>query len=164
MTEKYSSFILKNTEFSPVYQIVVFAWIGYHVVSDVQCESDCWKSKEQCGKLSRKESVANTMLRGSVRAPKIFSKGKPKAAKPWGRSPQGFAAECLLKENYDGALALPKSTVAPRIPTFCNSGWMMCEPRCSVRNVNNEFILNSADIHNKNYTSKPGYAWPVWMI
>ena len=51
------------------------------------------------------------MLRESVRAPKIFSKGKPEAAKPWGRSPQGFAAECLLEENYDGALALPKSTV-----------------------------------------------------
>ena len=35
-------------------------------------------------KLSPKESVegANTVLRGSVRAPEGFSEGKPKAAKP----------------------------------------------------------------------------------
>ena len=37
-------------------------------------------------KLSPKESVkgANTVLRGSVRAPEGFSEGKPKAAKPRG--------------------------------------------------------------------------------
>ena len=42
-------------------------------------------------KLSLKESVegANTVLRGSVRATKGFSEGKPEAAKPKGRSPEG---------------------------------------------------------------------------
>ena len=39
-------------------------------------------------KLSPKESVkgTDTVLRGSVRAPKGFSEGKPEAAKPRGRS------------------------------------------------------------------------------
>ena len=64
-------------------------------------------------KRSPKESVegANTVLRGSVRVPKGFSEGKPKAAKPRGRSPQGFAAEVSPKENPKGALTLPRSTV-----------------------------------------------------
>ena len=64
-------------------------------------------------KLSPKESVkgANTVLRGSVRAPEGFSKGKPEAAKPRGRSPQGFAAKGLPEENPEGALTLPRSTV-----------------------------------------------------
>ena len=46
-------------------------------------------------KLSPKESVkvANTVLRGSVRAPEGFSQGKPEAAKPRGRNPQSFACE-----------------------------------------------------------------------
>ena len=46
-------------------------------------------------KLSPKESVegADTVLRGSVRAPKGFSEGKAEAAKPRGRSPQGIAAK-----------------------------------------------------------------------
>ena len=52
------------------------------------------------------------MLRGSVRAPKELSEGKPEAAKPRGRSPQGFAAEGLPKENLEGALTLPRSTVS----------------------------------------------------
>ena len=45
-------------------------------------------------KLSPKDSVegANTVLRGSVRAPKGFSEGKPEAAKPRGRSPRGLLA------------------------------------------------------------------------
>ena len=51
------------------------------------------------------------MLRGSVRAPEGFSEGKPEAAKPRGRSPQGFAAEGLPEENPEGALTLPRSTV-----------------------------------------------------
>ena len=48
-------------------------------------------------KLSPKESVkgADTVLRGSVRATKGFSEGKPEAAKPRGSSPQGFSAESL---------------------------------------------------------------------
>ena len=52
-------------------------------------------------KLSPKESVkgADTVLRGSVRAPKGFSEGKPEAAKPRGHSPQGFAAKGLHEEN-----------------------------------------------------------------
>ena len=52
-------------------------------------------------KLSPKESVegADTVLRGSVRAPEGFSEGKPEAAKPRGRSPRGFAAEGLPEEN-----------------------------------------------------------------
>ena len=64
-------------------------------------------------KLSPRESVvsANTVLRGSVRAPEGFSKGKPEAAKPRGRSPRGFAAEGLPEENPEGALTLPRSTV-----------------------------------------------------
>ena len=43
-------------------------------------------------KLSPKKSVegTDTVLRGSVRAPKGFSEGKPEASKPRGRSPQGF--------------------------------------------------------------------------
>ena len=50
-------------------------------------------------KLSPKENVegAHTVLRGSVRAPKGCSEGKPKAAKPRGRSPQGFAVKGLPK-------------------------------------------------------------------
>ena len=41
-------------------------------------------------KLSRKESVkgANTVLRGSVRAPEGFSEGKVKASKPRGAAPK----------------------------------------------------------------------------
>ena len=40
-------------------------------------------------KLYSKESVEgdDTALRGSVKAPKGFSEGKPEAAKPWGPSP-----------------------------------------------------------------------------
>ena len=40
-------------------------------------------------KLSPKESVegADTVVRGSVRAPEGFSEGKPEAAKPRGHSP-----------------------------------------------------------------------------
>ena len=65
------------------------------------------------GKLSPKEIFegANTVLRGSVRAPKGFSEGKSKAAKPRGRSPLGFTAKGLPEENPEGALTLPRSTV-----------------------------------------------------
>ena len=48
-------------------------------------------------KLSPRESVKgdNTVLRGSVKVPKVFSKGKPEAAKPRGAAPKdrsrGFA-------------------------------------------------------------------------
>ena len=52
------------------------------------------------------------MLRGSVRAPKGFSEGKPEASKPRGRSPQGFEAEGLPEENPEEALTLPRSTVS----------------------------------------------------
>ena len=70
-------------------------------------------SRGSVEKLFPKESVegAHTVLRGSVRAPEGFSEGKPKAAKPRGRSPRGFAAEGLPKENPEGALTLPRSTV-----------------------------------------------------
>ena len=46
-------------------------------------------------KLSPEESVegADTVLRGSVRAPEGFSEGKPEAAKPWGRSPPRFCSQ-----------------------------------------------------------------------
>ena len=46
-------------------------------------------------KLSPKESVkgGDTALTCSVKAPEGFSEGKPEAANPRGRSPQGFAAE-----------------------------------------------------------------------
>ena len=52
-------------------------------------------------KLSPKESVegADTVLRGSVRAPEGFSEGKPEAAKSRGRSPQGSSGQGLLEEN-----------------------------------------------------------------
>ena len=45
-------------------------------------------------KMSHKESVesGDTALRGSVRAPKGFSQGQPKASKPRVRSPLDFAA------------------------------------------------------------------------
>ena len=64
-------------------------------------------------KLSPKESVEgeDTALRGSVRAPNGFSEGKPEAAKPRWRSPWGFAAKGLPKENPEGALTLPRSAV-----------------------------------------------------
>ena len=64
--------------------------------------------------MSLKESVegANTVLRGTVRAPERFSKGKPMAVKPRGHSPQGFAAKSLPEENPEGALTLPRSTVS----------------------------------------------------
>ena len=60
-----------------------------------------------------KESVegACTLQRGSVRALEEFSEGQPKAAKPSGRSPQGFAAKGLTEENPEGSLTLPRSTV-----------------------------------------------------
>ena len=49
-------------------------------------------------KLSHNESVegADTVLRGSVRAPEGFSKGTPEAARPRGRSPRDFAAEGIF--------------------------------------------------------------------
>ena len=52
-------------------------------------------------KLSHKESVedGDTALRGCVRAPERFYEGKPKAKRPRGRSPQGFAAKGLPEEN-----------------------------------------------------------------
>ena len=61
-----------------------------------------------------KESVEgdDTVLRGNVRAPEGFSEGKPKAAKPRGRSPRGFAAAGLPKENPEEALTQPQSTVS----------------------------------------------------
>ena len=64
-------------------------------------------------KLSLKESVkgGDTALRERLRAPKGFSKGKPKAAKPRRRSPQGSAAKGLFEENPEGALKLPRSAV-----------------------------------------------------
>ena len=67
--------------------------------------------------LSPKKSVegTDTVLRGSVRAPKGFSEGKPEASKPRECSPRGFEAEGLPKENPVGALTLPRSTVlAPK--------------------------------------------------
>ena len=65
-------------------------------------------------KLSPKESAegADTVLRGSVKAPKEFSEGKPEAAKTRGRSPRGFAAEGLPEANPKGALTLTQSTVS----------------------------------------------------
>ena len=70
-------------------------------------------SRGSVEKLSPKESVegGNTKLRGSVRAPKRFSEGKPQAAKQRGRSPRGFAAFCLPKENPKGARTLSCSAV-----------------------------------------------------
>ena len=70
--------------------------------------------KDSVEKLSPKESVkgAITMLRGSVRAPERFSQGKPEAAKPRGRSPQGFTAVGFSEENHEGAFTLPGSTVS----------------------------------------------------
>ena len=64
-------------------------------------------------KLSPKESIegADTVLRGSVRAPEGFSKGKPKAAKPRGRSPQGFSAKGLPEESPKRGLTVPRSSV-----------------------------------------------------
>ena len=65
-------------------------------------------------KLSPKESFegTNTVLRGSVRAPKGFSEGKPEASKPRERSPRGFEAKGLPEENLEGALKLPRNTVS----------------------------------------------------
>ena len=72
-------------------------------------------------KLSPTESVegADTVLRGSVRVPKIFSEGNPEASRPRGRSPQGFAAEGFPKDyqNHEvhwrmkSVLTLPLSRV-----------------------------------------------------
>ena len=41
-----------------------------------------------------------------MRAPEGFSEGKPEAAKPRWRSPQGFAAEVLPEENPEVDLTL----------------------------------------------------------
>ena len=53
-------------------------------------------------KLSPQGSVkgANTVLRGSVRAPEGLSEGKPETAEPRGQKPQGFAAKSLPKVNH----------------------------------------------------------------
>ena len=56
-------------------------------------------------------TVAQTTNFMSVRAPEEFFEGKPKAAKPRGRSLQDFAAEGLPSENPEGAFTLPRSTV-----------------------------------------------------
>ena len=52
------------------------------------------KQRSSVKKLFREESIkgSDTVLRGSVRAPEGFFSVKPMAAKPRGRSPQGFAA------------------------------------------------------------------------
>lgn len=62
-------------------------------------------------KLYLKGSVkdAHTVLRGSMRAPKGFSKGKPGAEKPRGAAPQGFAGNGLAEESSEVALTLPHS-------------------------------------------------------
>ena len=57
--------------------------------------------------LKESVEVADTVVRGSVRAPKGFSEGKPEAAKPRVRSPQCFVAEGLLVENSEGAFKYP---------------------------------------------------------
>ena len=64
-------------------------------------------------KLSPKESVegTDTVLRGSVRAPKGFSEGKPEASKPRGHSPRGFEASGLRSDNPLGTLTLSRRTV-----------------------------------------------------
>ena len=61
-------------------------------------------------KLSPKNSVegADTLLRGSVRAPEGFSEGKPEAPKLRGRSPRGT----LLKRQFFHS--------APRIFNSCS--------------------------------------------
>ena len=65
-------------------------------------------------KLSPKESVegAITVLRGSVRAPKGFSEGKPEASKPKGLRPLRFEASGFPSRNPLGALTLPRITVS----------------------------------------------------
>ena len=65
-----------------------------------------------------KDSVegADTVLRGSVRAPEEFSKGKPEAAKPRGRSPRGFAVEGLPKAQCRHPRHSPVGTVNPLCP------------------------------------------------
>ena len=49
------------------------------------------------------------MIRGRVRPPEGFTMGKAEAEKLRGRSPHGFAAKGLPKENPEGALTLPQS-------------------------------------------------------
>ena len=56
---------------------------------------------------------ADTVLRGSVRAPSGFSFGKPSATKPQGLRPLSFAALGLPLENPSGALTLPLNAVSP---------------------------------------------------
>ena len=65
-------------------------------------------------KLSPQEgaSGADTVLRGSMRAPLGFSSGIPTAAKPQGLCPLSFAALGLLSQNPSGALTLPLITVS----------------------------------------------------
>ena len=68
--------------------------------------------RDSVEKLSPKESVegAHTVLRGSVRPPEGFSKGKSEAAKTRGRSPQGLQPR-VCPRNPEGALTLPRRTV-----------------------------------------------------
>ena len=65
-------------------------------------------------KLSPKESVegADTVLRGSMRAPEGFSEGKAEAAKPRRRSPRGFAAAAQCRHPRHS----PEGTVIPLCP------------------------------------------------
>ena len=86
-----------------------------------QSESDCWQMPGgSVEKLSPKESVegAAIVLRGSVRAPNWFSKGKHEAAKP--RGGQGFAAKGLPEENPTAQCRHPRyspdETVFPLCP------------------------------------------------
>ena len=68
-------------------------------------------------KLSPKESVkgADTVLRGSVRAPKGLSEGRPKAANPRGRSAQGLQPRvCPRKIPREPSHTAPQHTVGVR--------------------------------------------------
>ena len=69
-------------------------------------------------KLSSKESVegADTVLRGSVRAPEVLSKGKPEAEKPRGRRPPEVLQPRVCPRKI------------PRDPSHCPAA-QCCHPR-----------------------------------
>ena len=78
--------------------------------------------RKSVNKLSPKGSVEgdDTVLRGRVRAPEGFSEGKPKAEKPRGPIPLGFADKGLPQHcpaaQYQHPRRSPEVTVIPLCP------------------------------------------------
>ena len=86
------------TPFCKPYLFYIFTltvtWSVESISTDACVKATVENPRGSVEKLSPKESVEgdNTVLTGSVRAPKGFSEGKPETEKPRRHSPRGFAA------------------------------------------------------------------------